>query len=88
MLQEAKRRNVEVSDAEVDEEFANRARAAKLTAEQFTQAMRQAGIDAQTFKDFLRANMAWQRVVRARFRATVEITDQDVAAAAQQARAS
>ena len=81
MLQEAKHRSVEVSDAEVDDELANRARAAKMTAEQFTQAMRQVGIDVKTFKDFLRANVAWQRVVRARFRATVEITDQDVAAA-------
>ena len=29
----------------------------------------------------MRANMAWQQIVRARFRATVEVTDQDVAAA-------
>jgi peptidyl-prolyl cis-trans isomerase SurA len=81
MLQEAKRRNVNVTDEEVEAEFANRARAAQLTAEQFTMAFRQAGIDLGTFKDFLRANMAWQEVVRARFRATVEISDQDVAQA-------
>jgi peptidyl-prolyl cis-trans isomerase SurA len=81
MLQEATLRNVEVSDAEVDAEFANRARAAKLSAAQFTQAMRQAGFDPQTFKNFLRANMAWQQIVRMRFRATVDITDQDVARA-------
>jgi peptidyl-prolyl cis-trans isomerase SurA len=43
--------------------------------------MRQAGIDPQTFKAFLRANIAWAQIVRARFRATVNITDQDVAAA-------
>ena len=81
MLQEAKRRNVDIGDAEVDQELANRARAAKLTADQFTQALRQAGIDPQTFRNFLRANLAWAQVVRARFRATVDITDQDVAAA-------
>jgi peptidyl-prolyl cis-trans isomerase SurA len=81
MVQEAARHRVEVSDEEVDAEFANRARAAKLNASQFAQAMRQAGFDPQTFRDFLRANMAWQRIVRSRFRATVDITDQDVAQA-------
>ena len=81
MLQEAKRRNVEVTDEELDAEIANRARGAKLTAPQFLQALRQAGIDPETFKDFLRANIAWQEIVRARFRATINITEQDVTAA-------
>ena len=81
MLQEAKRRNVEITDEEVDAELAKRARAAKLNAEQFTQALRQAGVDPNTFRGFLRANMAWGEVVRARFRATVEVTEQDVTAA-------
>ena len=81
MLQEAALRRIEVSDEELDQEVAGRARGAKMTAAQFTQALRQAGIDVQTFKTFLRANMAWSQVVRARFRATVNITDQDIAAA-------
>jgi peptidyl-prolyl cis-trans isomerase SurA len=81
MLQEAERRRVSVSDEQVDAEFANRARSAKLSASQFAQAMRQAGFDPQTFKNFLRANMAWGQIVSSRFRATVDITDQDVARA-------
>lgn len=79
MLQEAARRRVRVTDAEVDAEFANRARAAKLSTAQFLQAMRQAGFDPRTFRDFLRANLGWSQIVRSRFRATVNITDQDVA---------
>lgn len=81
MLQEAKRRNIKVEDSEVNDELTNRAKAAKLSGAQFVQAMRSAGINPQTFKDFLRANMAWTRIVRARFRATVKLTDLDVAAA-------
>lgn len=81
MLQEAKKRHITVSDDEVDQEFAGRARAVKLSPQQFMQAMAQAGFSAQTFKDFLRANMAWQQIVRARFRATETISDQDIAAA-------
>jgi peptidyl-prolyl cis-trans isomerase SurA len=81
MMQEAKRRNVDIGDEEVNAEFTNRAKGAKLTTDQFSQALRQAGISPQTFKDFLRANMAWGRIVRARFKATVDISEQDVTAA-------
>ncbi len=81
MVQEAERRRVQISDDEVEAEFAIRARAAKLSPAQFSQAMRQAGFDPQTFKDFIRANLGWSRIVRSRFRATVNITDRDVAAA-------
>jgi len=81
MLQEAAQRRVQISDAELDAEFASRARSANLSAAQFQQAMRQAGFDPQTFKSFLRANMAWARIVQSRFRATVDITEQDVLAA-------
>ncbi len=81
MLQEASRRHVEVSDAAIDQEIADRASGAKMTAAQFNQALRQAGLDPDTFRQYLHANMAWARVVRARFRATVTVTDQDVAAA-------
>jgi peptidyl-prolyl cis-trans isomerase SurA len=81
MLQEAKRRSVEITDEALDAELGNRARAAKLTGPQFLQALRQAGINAETFKAFLRANLAWREVVRARFRATINVTDQDVTAA-------
>ncbi len=81
MLQEAKRRHVTVSDDELNSEIANRAQAAKMTAAQFSQALKQQGVQPDTFKEFLRANMAWARIVRARFRATVNVTDQDVTAA-------
>jgi peptidyl-prolyl cis-trans isomerase SurA len=81
MLQEAERRNMTVSDAEVDNEFARRAAGTDLTETQFAGAMRQAGFEPDSFREFLRANMSWQQLVRARFRATIQITDQDVATA-------
>jgi peptidyl-prolyl cis-trans isomerase SurA len=81
MLAEAKFRNIVVSDEEIDQEVGRRAESAKLSTSQFTQALRQAGIGLETFKQFLRANMAWSQVVRARFRATVNITEQDITAA-------
>lgn len=81
MLQEAARVGATISDEEVDAEFADRATQAKLNADQFAQAFRQAGVDPQTFKDFLRANMIWGDIVRARVRSTVDVSETDVAAA-------
>ncbi len=81
MLQEAARRHVDVTDADVDQELASRASNTKMTASEFTQALRRSGLDPSSFRQFLRANIAWGQIVRARFRATVSITDQDVTAA-------
>jgi peptidyl-prolyl cis-trans isomerase SurA len=81
MVEEAARRNVTVSDAEVEQEFAQRAQGAKMSPERFSAALRQVGVDPQTFKDYIRANMAWGEIVRRRFRATVEVSEVDVAAA-------
>jgi peptidyl-prolyl cis-trans isomerase SurA len=80
MLQEAKRRNVSVTDEEVLQEMARRAAASRLSPTQFEQALRQSGVDPRTFRDFLRANLAWNEIVRARFRATVQVSELDVAA--------
>jgi peptidyl-prolyl cis-trans isomerase SurA len=81
MVQEAKRVGMLAGDAEVDEEFADRAKNVKLSTEQFSQALQQRGVDPKTFKDFLRANMSWNKIVRARFRARETVTDQDIASA-------
>jgi len=81
MVQEAKRVGMLAADAEVDEEFADRAKQVKLSTDQFDQALQQAGVDPQTFRDFLRANLSWSKIVRARFRSSEEVTDQDIASA-------
>lgn len=81
MLQEAKRRSMQMGEAEIDEEVAKRAKGSNLSADQFQQAMRSAGVDPKTFRAFLSANMSWSRIVRARFQATEKVSDQDVTAA-------
>jgi peptidyl-prolyl cis-trans isomerase SurA len=81
MIQEAQRRGIGVSEAEVDAQVEARARGAGMTGSQFRQVMRQSGFDPETFEEFLVARIAWQRIVQARFRATVSVSEQDVAAA-------
>lgn len=58
---------IETSAEEVQsglEEFASRA---NLTAEQFIAALAQNGVEAETFRDFVGAGVAWRTYVRSRF---------------------
>lgn len=82
-LAEARKRGIVVSEAEVNEAYANIASRLKMSPDQLTKGLRSAGVDAKTFKDRLRAQIAWGKVVREKFRATVAVSEQDVIAALQ-----
>jgi peptidyl-prolyl cis-trans isomerase SurA len=57
------------------EEFAGRA---NLSAEQFTQALGQAGVEPQAFRDFVEAGLIWRDVVRGKYLGQVSVTDAEV----------
>ena len=57
------------------EEFAGRA---NLSTEQFLQAIGQAGIAEESFRDFIRAGVAWRTVVRTRFGPRARVTEAEV----------
>lgn len=76
--QEAKRRNVNISESEVDGAYANIASRAKLSPSKLTAALRQQGINPETLKNRIRADLAWNRIVRADARGALNVTEQDV----------
>lgn len=57
------------------EEFAARA---NLTAEQFVQALASGGVAAETFRDFVKAGLAWRSLVRAKFGPRVQVTEDEI----------
>ncbi|GAA6149121.1 peptidylprolyl isomerase [Pseudooceanicola nitratireducens] len=56
-------------------EFAARA---NLSADQFLAALRQGGVAPETFRDFVRAGVAWRDVVGAKFGPRVQISEQEI----------
>lgn len=80
-LQEAERRGMLATDSEVETAFASIAARTKMAPGQLEQALRQAGVDPATLKQRIAAEIAWSEIVRARFRATVSVSEKDVAAA-------
>jgi peptidyl-prolyl cis-trans isomerase SurA len=56
-------------------EFAARA---NLSAEEFIAALNQAGVQTETFRDFVLAGILWREVVRARFLPRAQITETEI----------
>ncbi len=77
-VQVGERYKLEVSDGEVDRAYANMGQRMHLTAEQLTQALAHAGIDAGTLKARIRADISWQQIVRGKFQSSLQIREKDV----------
>lgn len=81
MLQEAKRMKVEVDNREVDDAFGQIAERVKLSPDKLAAALKQSGVGADTLKKRIRAQIAWQKLVRQRFNRQTSISEQDIIAA-------
>ena len=75
---EAKRLDLTLSAEAVLEGMTEFASRANLTAEQFIEALSEAGVSAETFRDFVSAGLIWRDVVRAKFAGKVTITEAEI----------
>ena len=57
------------------EEFAARA---NLTAKKFIEIVGQAGVQPQTFRDFVESGLVWRELVRAKYGASISISDKQI----------
>jgi peptidyl-prolyl cis-trans isomerase SurA len=74
----AQQLDLTVSPAEIEagmDEFAARA---KMTREQFIGEMAKAGVDPETFRDFVKAGSLWRKAARAKFAGKVEVSEAEV----------
>jgi len=69
---------LEVEDSQVNTAYANMAQRMHLSADQLTTALAHQGIDAQTLKAKIRADIAWQQIVRGKFQSSLQIREKDV----------
>ncbi|KEC55478.1 hypothetical protein O9A_00758 [Bartonella koehlerae C-29] len=75
---EIKRRNIEVSDNEVESAFENFATQNNMTIDQLNQILIHNDITVQHFKDYIRGQLGWGRLVNARYQAeTGMISEQE-----------
>lgn len=76
-LQEAARLGIRVDDKEVDESYARFAKGNNLSVNQLNQILGQAGVTRDHFRNFIRAQMAWNQALGARARSEQSKMDQD-----------
>lgn len=80
-LSQAKRLNIDVTDADVEREFAAMARRAGRGLADLNAAFRQAGINPSAFKTKLRADLGWRDVLQKMSPGAFQVRDADVVAA-------
>lgn len=80
-LAEAKRLGIRITDRQVDEAYARFAANNKMQLSQLDGVMTKAGVTKEHFKEYIRAQMAWNQAVGARYRAEAGgtgLSEQDV----------
>ena len=82
-MQVAQRYRVEITDVEVNRVVGNMAARMRASPDQFAGALASAGISIHALKRKLRADLAWNNVVRGKFQASLQIRDKDIELAAQ-----
>ncbi len=82
-VREAKQYSIDVPESEVESAYANIADHMGADAKKLTEILDHAGSSATALKNRLRAQLAWNALVRGRYKATLEIPDSDVEAALQ-----
>lgn len=86
-LQEASKHKIVIKKADVDKAVQSVAQDNNLTVEQITQTLRRAGVSMETFRNQLAAQLAWNKLVEARYAGAVTITEQQVDAALERLKA-
>jgi peptidyl-prolyl cis-trans isomerase SurA len=77
----AKTYGLEVTDKDVDKSFNTMAQRQHITMPQFTQLLARMGIEPNTVKSRIRAEMTWNQLVRGKFGPSLEVGDSDIASA-------
>jgi peptidyl-prolyl cis-trans isomerase SurA len=81
-LQEAKRLNVTVTDAEIDDAVLQLARQIKVSMSNLQKVLTDNGVGMQTLRDRMKANLAWNKVTAGVINQRVQISDADIDKAA------
>lgn len=87
-MQELKKFDVKIKDAEVDEEIASIAQENKTSKDKLLAGLQAAGVRPQTLRDELRAQIGWRELVGGRYGSRARVGDEEVEQTIQRIAAS
>jgi peptidyl-prolyl cis-trans isomerase SurA len=76
--QTAKRYKIDLTDKDVDSQYADMARRMHQTSDQLTQVLAHSGIDAKTLKAKILSDLSWQYIIRGKFQSSLQVDDTSV----------
>jgi peptidyl-prolyl cis-trans isomerase SurA len=74
----SKRFIAEVPKREIESSFASIARRTGMTTAQFTQMMKQQGLNVDTLKARIHADFVWQQIIRGKFQGSLQVGDKEI----------
>lgn len=74
----ARQMGISASDEQIDAGLAEFAGRANMSVEDFTGELARAGVESQTFRDFVSAGVVWRSLVRQRVVPQVQVTDAEI----------
>lgn len=77
-VKEGKRWGIEIPDSEVNEAVGTMANRMRMTADQLSQTLSHSGIAMTTLRSRIRADQAWQNLVRGRYQSSLQVPEKDV----------
>lgn len=77
-LSAAKGYKLEITKSDVDNAFANIARNTRATPEVFAKGLAGAGVNPETLKARLKADLAWSQIVRGKYQSSLQIGEKEI----------
>jgi peptidyl-prolyl cis-trans isomerase SurA len=79
-IKEGKKFGVDPTSADIDQSYAQMSSRMRLTADQLSKTLENAGIRPETFKARIKAEVVWTSLVRGRYKESLQVGEKDVAA--------
>jgi peptidyl-prolyl cis-trans isomerase SurA len=74
----AKRYKIDLTDKDVDSQYADMAKRMHLNADQLTQVLGQGGVNATTLKAKILSDLSWQYIIRGKFQYSLQVDEGSV----------
>jgi peptidyl-prolyl cis-trans isomerase SurA len=79
-IQIGRRYKIDLTESDVDSNYADMAKRMRLSPDQLTQTLAQSGIDSKTLKARILADTTWQYIIRGKFQSSLQINEKSVLA--------
>lgn len=74
----ARRYKIDLTDKDVDRQYAEMAQRMHMSADQLTQTLARSGINAKTLKAKILSDLSWQYIIRGKFQSSLQVSERSV----------